>query len=160
AALARRGLTSVRKLPDTPSRARQELQLQITLGVQVQAAKGFGAPELEGAFTRARALCNEVSEVGEVFPALVGLWHYYAARAETRESAELAGQLLSLARGVNDPVLLVSAHLALLEVHCVHFGDFAAARAHLEQGLALYDPQQHREQVHCQGRDPGPALLG
>src|SRR5262249_23949204 len=93
AVLARRGLASLGKLPDTPARARQELPLQVTLGVQVQAARGFAVAEVEQAFLRARVLCNDVSEVGVRFPVLWGLWMYHAARAESRITSELAGQL-------------------------------------------------------------------
>src|SRR5262249_42101167 len=143
AGLARRGLKSLRRLPDTPGRGRQELPLQVTLGTQLRAAQGFAAAEVEQAFSRARLLCNEVSEVREVFPVLWGLWSYYAGRAESRITAELTEQLFAVATRADDPALLVPAHLALLEEHCFKRGDFAAARAHLEQGLALYDPQRH-----------------
>jgi predicted ATPase len=34
-------------------------------------------------------------------------------------------------------------------------GELASARAHLEQGLALYNPQQHRSDVFLYGYDPG-----
>ena len=34
-------------------------------------------------------------------------------------------------------------------------GEFARARAHAEQGIALYDPLQHRVQVFHYGNDPG-----
>ena len=33
--------------------------------------------------------------------------------------------------------------------------EFAAARAHLEQGIALYDPQQHHTHAFRYGQDPG-----
>src|SRR5262249_56610536 len=39
-------------------------------------------------------------------------------------------------------------------------GDFAAARAHLERGMALYDPRQHGGLAFHYGYDPGQALLG
>src|SRR5262249_48487560 len=143
---------------DTPERARQELQLQITLGLQMQAAGGFGALEVEQAFRRARLLCQEVSEGRELFPVLWGLWLYYAPRVESRITAELTEQLLALARSADDPALLVQAHLALTEEHCLKRGDFAAARAHLEQGLARYDPQQHRGHALRYAYDPGVAL--
>src|SRR5262249_18137130 len=74
AGLARRGLEALHKLPDTPERARQELPLQITLGVQMQAAGGFTALEVELAFSRARLLCQEMSEVRELFAVTWGLW--------------------------------------------------------------------------------------
>src|SRR5262249_9474815 len=39
--LARRGLELLQRLPATPERARQELALQMTLGLQLQVTKGF-----------------------------------------------------------------------------------------------------------------------
>jgi adenylate cyclase len=38
-------------------------------------------------------------------------------------------------------------------------GEFAPARAHLEQAIALYDPQQHRAHVFRYGHDAGVACL-
>ena len=36
-----------------------------------------------------------------------------------------------------------------------YLGEFAAAQAHFEQGIALYDPQQHRAHAFRYGQDPG-----
>src|SRR5207302_1430758 len=47
-ALARRGLSLLEKIPDTPERVRRELPLLVTLGVQLQVAQGYAAPEAEG----------------------------------------------------------------------------------------------------------------
>jgi predicted ATPase len=126
----------------------------------MQAAGGFGAAEVEQAFSRARVLCKEVSEGRELFPVLWGLWLYYAPRLESRITAELTEQLLALAHGADDPALLVQAHLALMEEHCMKRGDFAVAHTHREQGLARYDPQQHRGHAVRYGYDPGVALRG
>ena len=38
-------------------------------------------------------------------------------------------------------------------------GEFVPAREHLEQGIALYDPQQHRSLAFLYGYDPGVACL-
>ena len=43
-ALSRRGLGLLSSLPDTPDRIRQELQLQLTLGVPLVATEGYAAP--------------------------------------------------------------------------------------------------------------------
>jgi predicted ATPase len=158
AGLARRGLESLRNLPETPARASLELQLQITLGVQKQATGGFGSLEVEQAFSRARVLCKEVGEGRELFPVLWGLWLYYAPRLESRVTAELTEQLQALANRADDPDLLLQAHLALMEEHCLKRGNFAVARTHLEQGLARYDPEQHRGHALRYGYDPGVAL--
>jgi hypothetical protein len=50
AALAGRGLATLRLLPDTAERAKYELNLQMALGLSLMAAKGFAAPEVEQAF--------------------------------------------------------------------------------------------------------------
>ena len=64
-------------------------------------------------------------------------------RAELQTAQELGEQLLGLAQTPTDPALLLGAHPAL-GAPCLCVGDCAVARAHLEQGMALYDPQQHR----------------
>ena len=46
-ALARRGLTVLQELPDTPERARRELSLLVILGMQLQIAQGYAVPEAE-----------------------------------------------------------------------------------------------------------------
>jgi tetratricopeptide (TPR) repeat protein len=48
----------------------------------------------------------------------------------------------------------LEAHYALGNtLNCL--GEFAAAQAHLAQGIALYDPQQHRSHAVRYGQDPG-----
>ena len=52
-------------------------------------------------------------------------------------------QCLSLAQQVNDSALLVEAHYGKgVLLHLL--GALVEARTHLEQGMTLYDPQQHR----------------
>ena len=79
----------------------------------------------------------------QLFPVLRGLWNFYLIRRELRTARELAEQLLGLAQRAQDPVLLQQAHSALAGA-LVHLGEFAATQAHLQQGLALYDPLQRR----------------
>jgi predicted ATPase len=49
-----RRLDLLATLPDGPERAQQELGLQMALGTSLLATKGFAAPELGNAYTRAR----------------------------------------------------------------------------------------------------------
>jgi predicted ATPase len=153
-ALARRGLGLLEALPDTPERARKELALQITLGSPLIATQGWAAPEVQNTYTRAHELCRQVGETPQLFPALWGLWFFHL-RSEIQLARQLGEQLLSLAQRAQDPGLLLQAHHALgptLE----HIGDWASAQAHLEQGIALYDPQQHRTHAFLYGgHDPG-----
>jgi class 3 adenylate cyclase/predicted ATPase len=146
-------------LPDSPERARQELALQITLIPAWTAIKGFAAPEVEATCSRALALCRQLGETTQLFPALLGLRTFYTNRAELATARELAEQLLALAEKAQDPALLVQAHRAL-GANLFYLGDPAPARAHLEQAMALYDPRQHQSHAFIYGLEPGVLGLG
>jgi predicted ATPase len=150
-----RGLELLKTLPDTPERAQQELTLQLALGAPLMVIKGQAAPEVERAYTRARELCQQVGETPQLFPALWGLWMFYFLRAELQTARELGEQLLGLAQGVQDPVLLLEGHHALWTALFL-LGELAPARTHFEQGTALYNLQQHRSLAFAYGgHDPG-----
>ena len=157
-ALARRGLALLQTLPDTPERARRELPLQVTLGMQLQVAQGYAAPEAERTYARARALCEQVQEAPPLFPVLWGLWMFYEVRSELGKSRELAERLFALAQRAQDPAQLLQARQALA-VTSLCLGDLAATREHMEQGVALYDPKRHSSHTYLYGQDPGVACL-
>jgi predicted ATPase len=86
---------------------------------------------------------------------LWGLWRFYNNRAEYPRARALGERLLRLAQQVDDAALLLEAHHALWAT-LVASGEMAAARAHLAQGRALYDPQQHHAHARLYGgHDPG-----
>jgi tetratricopeptide (TPR) repeat protein len=149
-----KGLELLQSLPDTPERARQELGLQVALGPALMVAKGWGAPEVEHVYARARALSQQVGESPELFPVLWGLWRFYLVRAEYQTARELGEQCLSLAQRVQDSALLLLAHLALGGTMYL-MGELPPARAQLEQGLAFYNPQEHRALAFHYGLDLG-----
>jgi predicted ATPase len=157
-ALARRGLALLQMLPDTPDRARRELPLQVTLGMQLQVVHGYAAPEAERTFDRAHALCEQVQEAPPLFSVLRGLWAIYEARSELGKSRELAERLFTLAQRTQDEVQLIQARMALV-VTSFCLGDPAAAREHMEQGVAQYDPRRHSSHACIYGQDPGMACL-
>jgi predicted ATPase len=136
----RRGLELRRALPDTPEGIQQELTLQLALNDALLAVKGYTAPEVEKAVTRARELCQQLDETPQLLPVLWRLWLFYLNRGELRTALELAEQLMRLAQNTNDPYLLSVAHEALgCTLHWL--GELTSARTHLEQAIALYDPQ-------------------
>jgi predicted ATPase/class 3 adenylate cyclase len=149
-----KGLEVLMTLPDTLERARQELDLQITLGPVFMAVKGFASLDTERAYARARELCQQVGETPQLFPVLHGLCRFHMVRAEFQAMRELAEQLFSLAQRVQDPALLLEAH-RLMGQTMFWLGEMASAREHLEQGITLYDPQQHRSHAFLYGQDPG-----
>jgi predicted ATPase/class 3 adenylate cyclase len=149
-----KGLEVLKTLPYTPERTRGELELQTALGPALIAIKGYGAPEVEEAYIRARELCQQVGETPQLFPVLRGLWNCYLVRAELQTAREIGKELLSLAQRMEDSALLVEVYRAL-GTTLLFLGELASARAHLERGMALYDPQQHRSLAFRYGADPG-----
>jgi predicted ATPase len=152
-----KGLEVLKPLPETSERLQQELTLHIARAVSPVVTKGYAAPEVEHAYTRARELCQQVGETPELFPVLHGLWRFYVVRAELQKGYELAEQFLSLARRMQVPALLLEPH-RVLGTTLFLLGELAAARAHLDQGIALYDPQQHRPHTFLYGQAPGVAI--
>jgi predicted ATPase len=148
------GLEVLQTLPETAERLQHELTFRLALGASLMAAKGYGAVEVEQCYTRAWELSRQVEESPQLFPVLWGLHRFYLLRAAYQTARELGGQLLSLAQRVHDPALLLEAHRALGQT-LIWEGEFPRARAHLEQGLTLYDAQQHRSHAFLYGRDPG-----
>jgi predicted ATPase len=141
-------------LPDTRERAHEELMLHVTLGVPLQATRGFSSPEVKATYVRARELCQQIGETHQFFPVLFGLRTFHLVRGEMLAARELAEQLLGLSQREQDPALLMEAYRALGGT-LFHLGEFDAARAHLEQSLTLYDPQRHRSHVFLYGMEPG-----
>jgi tetratricopeptide (TPR) repeat protein len=130
-------------LPESPERIQRELLLHLTFGPALMAIKGFIAPEVERAYTRARELCERLDNPPELFPVLFGLQTVYHLRGELRAAYELDQRLLSRAQGMHDPALLVFAHLALGNTS-YSMGEWLVAREHLEMAISLYDRERHR----------------
>lgn len=142
------------RMPDTTERARQELTLQLSLGPALMAARGYASSEVEATYTRALALCEQVGEKSQIFPALLGLRTYWMQRAVYVTARELGERLLSVAGTAQDPDLLLEAHSALAWTSFFQ-GELGTAHAHQEQALGLYDPEQHHTHAFVYGLDPG-----
>jgi len=76
-------------------------------------------------------------------------------RGELWMAQEVGEQLLDLARRTQELSLLLLAHNVLGD-NAIWLGEFASARAHMEQGMALYDSQRHHAlALRYGGFDPG-----
>jgi predicted ATPase/DNA-binding SARP family transcriptional activator len=153
-----RGLALLDSLPETMERHRQELNLQIALFAPLAGARGYGARELGEAYTRARELGEKVGDPHQLFLVLYGLWGHNLVRSELRTSQKLAEECLTLAHEVAVPAFLMEAH-RMTDETAFYRGEFASARTHFEQSLALYDRYEHRAHAAIYGQDPGVALL-
>jgi tetratricopeptide (TPR) repeat protein len=130
--------------------------MQIALITPLIATKGYTAPEVEKASSRALELCQQLGETPQLFVALGSLQSIYFNRGELEIALELAKQMLRLAETQRDPVLLLWAHYAL-GFNFAWQGALKAARDHLERSIALYDPQRGGTYGFVQ--DPGPSAM-
>jgi predicted ATPase len=149
---------SLETLPDTPERRHKELEVQMSLLTPLLLLKGFAAPELGRACARAWELCKRMGETPHIFTALWHLGSFYSIRADYQTSLEICDQMLSLATGAKDPVLVALARWSL-GYDLVRVGEFASGLAHLEHVIAFYDPQVHQSLAFTYGSDPGVAAL-
>jgi predicted ATPase len=150
------GIELLQTLPETPGRTQHALTLYIALGAALQVTQGPAAPEVEHAYTRARALCQQLGETPELAPVLYGLWRFYVVRSQLHTAREFGETLLRLAQRAHDPALAVIAHYALgFTWFCL--GALPAARQHLEEGITHYTPDQRRTPAFRIGFDPGVA---
>src|SRR5262247_278332 len=148
-----KGVELLTTLPDTPERLQQELVLHASLGTPLIATKGWAAPEVATAYRRAHALWEQVGETPQHCWVLYGLCAWHAMRAEWQTARALMERVLALAESVHHPTLRMHAHLGLGGI-CYWLGAFAAVRAHVDQGLAFYDPQTHSPAVSDAVHDP------
>jgi predicted ATPase len=124
------------------------------------ATTSLKAPEVERVYTRALELCRQVGEVSQLFSVLLGLYRVHALRGDFLKAHALEQPLLELAQRQGDSARLMEIHRRV-GVTRFHRGDFHTAQTHLEQGIALYDPQQHQSHVFVYGwNDAGVGGLG
>src|SRR5690606_4079658 len=106
----------------------------------------------------ALALCRQLGDSPQLFRVLYGQYVFYQVHAEFRASLRVAEELLRLAEEQNDTAPLLIGHRAVGNAS-VSLGDFASARTHLEQALALHDPARHESLAHLYPFDPRVAIL-
>ena len=152
------GLALVTMLPSTLERHQQELALHLALGSALMESKGYGAPEVEREYTRARELAQQVGDTRQLFWALRGLRIFYLVHGKLQTAHALAEQLLQVAERERDPALLALAHNGL-GISYFYRGELAVAYTHAAQGHALYTPEQDRSLAFLCGVSPGAGSL-
>jgi DNA-binding SARP family transcriptional activator len=129
------GITLLNHLPVTPERLRQELRLQLALGVSWSALLGSPDSKVREVYIRARELALQAGDDAECIASLAGLFVCELTRGEIRTAYELAKQCVSVAQRLGDPSGLVEAR-GRLGVALQHLGQWRASRDIFEQLLA------------------------
>jgi AAA ATPase domain len=151
---ANRGLELLEWTPAIAYLAPLELRLRMMQTVALVTLHGAGAPDVEQAYRRARAVSAEIDDPTLLGPVLYGLWNFAFNRGRMSDAAELSDELHGLARRQPDPVLEGKPHGKRGNNH-VWSGRPPTALPHLERCQALYDPTAHRRLALVYGEDPG-----
>jgi class 3 adenylate cyclase/predicted ATPase len=152
------GLELLQTVPESSERDRQELDLQSALGLVLQTIKGYAAPEVDSAYTRARSLCQRVGDTAQLVSVLRGQLLFYGVRADYGVALELGQQMLAVAERARELEYQVEAHLAMGLVR-LYQGEFLWSRTHLEQGIALDAPTSpSRQAFHYLGHSRAMSL--
>jgi class 3 adenylate cyclase/predicted ATPase len=149
-----RSLELLESLPETVDSAREEARLQIALGISLTATRG-PASEMLNAYLRAQELAERIGDTRLIYAAVWGHWYFNLLRMRFDTARELSYKLLELASREQDKELLLQAHHAAWPILLCR-GEILLCREHCEQGLALYDRDEHRAHaLRYGGHDPG-----
>jgi class 3 adenylate cyclase/predicted ATPase len=133
-----RALEALATQPDSRRRSERELALQTELAVPLVAAKGHSGVEVERAYSRARALCEELGKQEELFPVLRGLWNNTLARGQFEGAHDLAVRIVTQAEAHGGQLERALAYRALGSTQ-FFLGRFAESLENTERAIAIDD---------------------
>jgi predicted ATPase len=160
-----RALDQITSLPSTAALRREQIKLQVALITPLIHVKGYAAPETKAAVEGAHLLLKQAEALGEppedplqLFAILFGVTAGSIVAFNGDVSRDLATHFLELAEKQKASFPLLLGH-NLLGASFLYRGDFAEARAQLDQGIAHYDPAEHRTLATRFGEDQRVANL-
>jgi class 3 adenylate cyclase/predicted ATPase len=160
-----RALEQIATLPGTPARRREQIKLQVALANALMHVKGYAAPETKAASEQAHLLIEQAEALGEppedpllLFQVLYAFWVANFVAFDGDVCRDLAAQFLALAEKQRATVPIMIGH-RIMGISLLATGDVAAARAHLDHAIALYDPAEHRPLATRFGVDSRVSIL-
>jgi hypothetical protein len=159
-----RALAEIATLPTTPALHREEIKLQVALINPLIHVEGYAAPETKAAAERARLLIEQAEARGEppedpmlLFSVLYSFWVANYLTFDGDVVRDLAIQFLRLAEKQGSIVPLMIGH-RIMGITLLCTGEIAEGRVHLDRGIALYDPTEHRPLATRFGVDAGVSI--
>jgi class 3 adenylate cyclase/tetratricopeptide (TPR) repeat protein len=153
-----KGLELLRGLPDDARRRRQELDLQLALIPALIATRGYAAPEVGGAITRARGLAEQLDRSDYLIGLLYGQCFYHIVRSEYHLAHPVAERMEQIGETRNDRAMLLLGHYVHGHIRLPQ-GEFVAARALFEQCDGLRDPAHRAIYTGLAAEDPHTGML-
>jgi class 3 adenylate cyclase/predicted ATPase len=123
-------------LPDTSERTKEEVEIQLALGIPLIAVRGYAADETREAFARALALCLKLGNPPEYFQALFGLWGHSWMGGKNDQALAMANEFMARSQASADSDLSMVAH-RIMGSTLLTIGEFQSSRQHFEETIAL-----------------------
>ena len=154
-----RAIEQLATLPPSTSVRREQIKLHSALITPLIHVKGYAAPETKAAAEQTKLLIEQAEALGEApedplmwYLVLYGFAAGHVVAFNGDVLRELAEELITRAekQGATAPMMVghrMMGHALLIT------GEIAAAQAHYSQGLALYDPIEHRPFATRFGQD-------
>ena len=147
------------RLPPDPALLGQELQLLIGLVISLGGSRGYAVPEVAQILTRARAICDAMGNVPELFGVLCGIVSFSTVAGDVAGAGQAALRCVEIGRQTG-----VASHQIDAEKGLGHLlwmkGEFSAARSHLEHVIELYEAHDGERLVFMTPHDPLVNALG
>jgi class 3 adenylate cyclase/predicted ATPase len=132
----RKALQLLNALPETPERTKQEIDIQLALGIPLIAVQGYASGETRETFSQARTLCQRLGNIPEYFQALFGEWGYCWMGGKNHDALRFADEFLSRSGALSDTVPLMVAHRVMGST-LLTIGDFQSSANHFEETIRL-----------------------
>ncbi len=130
-----RALALMGEVPQSRDRDRVELRLLASLGQALMATRGYGAPEVGRALTRARALCDTNEGDPHRFAVLSASFLHHVVRADHEVAHTIATACMDLGVRSGDAVVTDGGRFAL-GCSLFHLGETAEADRHFAAAVA------------------------
>ena len=140
----RHALTTIALQPPGAALKQAELSIQSRLGAAHMSVHGWGSPDTQTCFERARAIARETGNPRALVSPLIGLWIVHLSCGRIDRSMEASRELFGVARELRDDGLLLQAHHSAWPLNWMQ-GNFALAQEHIDQGLAIHDDVRHAD---------------
>ncbi len=144
-------LRVVMAMPETKDRDGLELGVRLGLGLAQQIALGPTAKEPALNYQRALALSHTLPDRGrERYLATWGVWFHETMTGHTAEAFRRSDDLLTIARELDNPSLLMEAYHARAPMQ-LRAGNWLAIKEAAQEVIRTYDRERHRDHAYYFG---------
>jgi class 3 adenylate cyclase/tetratricopeptide (TPR) repeat protein len=149
----REGLRQLEHLPDSLDTKRRELALQVSLGRVLVDHQGGGGEQVRAAFERAREICLELGDTGQLIRIHDGLTNYHFAHFELNKVRHYVEEMREVGRTAGDPQAVLMAHRSWGVANLL-LGRLADAAHEFRRLIETYEQERDGPHTALAMRDP------